>query len=162
MLSARLALAAPVLLASAPLASATQPVDPLRFFEGRTVTDGTMKILFHKPYHSHGVGTGRIENDGSLTLVQRIEDEGKPPHERRWRVWRDGPDRFKATMTEATGPVAIDRVGSDYRFRFKMKGHLSAEEMVTPLPGGTSARTHLKVRRFGIVVATGESTIRKL
>jgi hypothetical protein len=162
MLSLRLALAAPALLLGSPLASATQQVDPLRFFDGRTVTEGTVKILFHRPYHSRGIGIGRIENDGSLTLVQQIEDEGKPAHERRWRVWRKGHDSFTASMTQAIGPVTIDKVGDDYRFRFKMKGHLSAEEMVTPLADGRSARSSLKVRRFGVVVATTTGTIRKI
>ena len=44
----RLALAAAVSVLAAPLASAEQQVDPLRFFEGRTITQGTVKVTFHK------------------------------------------------------------------------------------------------------------------
>ena len=161
----RLAIAAPLLtIAATPLASASTQaqVDPLRFFEGRTETQGTVKVMFHKPYRTRSVGSGRIEPDGTLTLVQRVEDEGKPPHERRWRVQRTGPDQFRAFMTEAVGPVMIDKVGDAYRFRFKLKGNLNAEQMLTPLPGGRSARNSVKVKRMGITVATTDGTIRKI
>lgn len=159
----RLALAAAVSVLAAPLASAQQQqVDPLRFFEGRTVTQGTVKVMFHKAYWTRSVGDGRIEGDGSLTLVQRVEDQGKPPHERRWHVRRTAPGQFVASMSEAVGPVAIDRVGDRYRFRFRLKNNLRAEQMLTPLPDGRSARNSVRVKRMGITVATTEGTIRKV
>ena len=159
----RLALAAAVAVLAAPLASAQQQqIDPLRFFEGRTVTQGTVKVMFHKPYWTRSIGAGRIESDGSLTLVQRVEDEGKAPHERRWRVRRTSADQYLASMSDAVGPVTIDKVGDRYRFRFTLKGNLRAEQMLTPLPGGQSARNSLKVKRMGITVATTEGTIRKI
>jgi len=161
-LAASFAIAVPALVLASPLASASAQVDPLRFFEGRTETQGTVKVMFHKPYATRSIGEGRIERDGSLTLVQQVEDAGKPPHERRWRVRELSPDRFSASMSEAVGPVTIDRTGDSYRFRFKLKGNLSAEQMLTPLPGGRAARNTLKVKRMGIVVATTDGTIRKV
>lgn len=157
-----MAFAAPALLFAMPVASADVPVDPLRFFEGRTETEGTVKVLFHKSYRSHSIGHGRIGPDGSLTLVQRVVDDGKPPHERRWHVRRTAPGQFSATMSQAVGPVTIERVGDRYRFRFKMKGNLRVEQMLTPLPDGRSARTKAKVRRLGITVATTTGIIRKV
>ena len=102
--------------------------DPLRFFEGRTENSGTTKVVLHKPYRTHTISRGRIERDGSLTLVQRVEDEGKPPHERRWQVHQTGPGIYSGTMTDALGPVVIEKVGNGYRFRFKMKGNLGVEQ----------------------------------
>jgi len=163
MLVSRLALAATVSILASPLASAEERhADPLRFFEGRTETQGMVKVMFHRPYRTHSVGSGRIEPDGSLTLVQRVEDEGKSPHERRWRVRRTAPDRFVASMSDAIGPVAIDRIGDRYRFRFNLKGNFRAEQIVTPLADGRSARNAVKVKRMGITVATTEGTIRKI
>ena len=118
--------------------------------------------MFHKAYWTRSVGAGRIEQDGSLTLVQHVEDEGKPAHDRRWHVRRTAPGEFVASMTEAVGPVAIDRVGDRYRFRFRLKGNLRAEQILTPLPDGRSARNSMKVKRMGITVATTEGTIRKV
>lgn len=159
----RLALATPALLAAAPVASAEQSIDPLRFFAGRTEVDGTVKIMFHKAYKTHSVGNGVIGSDGVLTLVQEVRDEGKPAHERRWRVRPAGSGNFSAMMSEAVGPVTIERVGNDsYRFRYKMKGKLNVDQILTPLPGGRSASNVGKVRRMGVVVATTTGIIRKV
>jgi uncharacterized protein DUF3833 len=158
----RLVLASPILLLTAAPTAPGPEIDPLGFFEGRTEGRGTVKVMMRKAYKTRSLGHGRIERDGSLTLVQRVEDEGKPPHDRRWRVRQTGPGRFSATMTEAVGPVTIEKVGNRYRFRFKMKGKLSAEQWMTPLPGGRVARNSLKVRKLGVVVATTSGTIRKL
>src|SRR3954453_252963 len=157
-----LAVAVPALILASPLASAQPQVDPLRFFEGRTETQSMVKVMFHKPYRTRSLGSGRIERDGSLTLVQRVEDEGKAPHERRWRVRRTAPNRFIASMSEAVGPVVIDKIGARYRFRFKMKGNLRAEQILTPLPGGRSARNSIRVKRMGTTGATADGTIRKI
>lgn len=158
----RLALAAPVLLLASPVAYAGEQLDPLEFFEGRTETQATVKVILRKPYRTQSVGHGRIGGDGALTLVQKVKDEGKPTHERRWTVRRSGAEKFTASMSEAVGPVTIDRVGPQYRFRFKMKGNLQVEQMLTPEAGGRSAKSAIKVRRMGVVVATTNGTIRKV
>jgi hypothetical protein len=162
MLPLRLALLAATLLLTSAATSVSGEVDPLRFFEGRTLSQGRVKVMFHPDYATSSLGQGRIETDGSLTLVQRVVDDGKPPRERRWRVRQVGPGRYSGTMTEAVGPVTIDKVGDRYRFRFLMDGRLNVEQMLTPLPGGRSASNSTKVRKFGLVVATTEGIVRKL
>jgi uncharacterized protein DUF3833 len=157
-----IAIAAPFLLAASAPSPVERRLNPLDFFAGRTETDGTVKVIFKKAYHSRSLGQGRIEGDGSLTLVQRVEDEGKPAHQRRWRVRELGPGRYLGAMSEASGPVDIEQVGDRYRFRFTMNGHLSVEQWLTPLPGATAARTVSRIRRFGMTVATTEGTVRKL
>ena len=158
----RILLAVPILAAGAAPATAEPPVDPLAFFEGRTEGEGTMKVILRQPYTTRSVGHGRIEPDGSLTLVQKVTEDGKPPQERRWSVRRAGPNRFTATMSEAVGPVVIDKIGERYRFRFRLKDNLSAEQWLTPLPGGRAARNSMQVRRLGVVVARSSGLIRKL
>jgi hypothetical protein len=118
--------------------------------------------MFHKPYSTRSIGAGRIESDGSLTLVQRVEDEGEPARERRWHVRRTAPGEFVASMTDAVGPVEIERVGDRYRFRFNLKGNLHAEQILVPLPDGKSAHNSVRVKRMGITVATTDGTIRKV
>lgn len=135
--------------------------DPMRFFEGRTESESTVKIIMRKAYRSRTIGDGRIE-DGVLHLVQHVRQDGKAPYDRRWRVRQVGPGRFTATMSEASGPVTVEQVGDDYRFRFKMKGNLSVEQWLMPLPGGTAARSKLTVRKLGIVVGRSQGTVRKI
>jgi hypothetical protein len=145
-----------------PAPAAAGPTDPLRFFEGRTENVGTAKVLLHRPYRTHTIGRGRIERDGSLTLVQRVDDQGKEPHERLWKVRQAGPGRYVATMTDALGPVMIDQVGNGYRFRFKMKGNLGVEQWLKPMADGNSAESITRVRKFGMTVATSDAVIHKL
>ena len=158
--------AVPILLVAAAIPSSVAQAggagEPLRFFEGRTEMVSFVKVLSRKPYRSHTVGRGQIMGDGSLVLVQHINDAGKPPEQRHWRIRQVGPNRFAGTMSEALGPVNVQRVGGNYRFRFKMKGNLAVEQWVKPLPGGKLAQSKLTVRKFGIKVASSEGTIRKV
>ena len=153
--------AAAAALLSTPAVAATAN-HPLQFFEGRTEGSGTVKIMLKKPYRTHSIGHGRIASDGSLSLVQRIDDEGKPPHERRWHIRKVGAKRYSGTMSEASGPITIDEIGGRFRFRFRMKGNLSVEQWLTPVAGGMAARNSMTVRKFGMTVGTGTGVIRKL
>lgn len=135
--------------------------DPLRFFEGKTESVSTVKVIFKKAYRTRALGTGHIEN-GRLELVQRVERDGHPTKIRRWSIHQVGPNHYSGTMNEAVGPVDIQEVDGRYRFRFKMDGHLSVEQWLTPEPGWRSAGNSLTVRRFGIKVASSDGTIRKI
>lgn len=153
---AAIALSAPA--AAAPAASAS----PLAFFEGRTVSEGTTKIVLKKPYKARSQGVGRIEPDGTLNLVQQVQEGAEPRKERRWRIRQVAAGRFSGTMSEAIGPVIVEQVGERFRFRFRMKGGLSVEQWLTPLAGGMTARSTLVVRKLGVAVARGEALIRRL
>jgi len=149
--------------ATAPcFAGSEQGQGALHFFEGTTESASTVKVLMKKPYRSHWIGTGIIEPDGSLHLTQHVTDEGAPPKTRRWVIRQIGPHHFSGTMSEASGPVDVEEISGKYRFRFNIKGHLSAEEWLVPDPGGRSATTHISVRKFGFVVAAAEGIIRKV
>lgn len=135
--------------------------DPIRFFEGRTEGISTVKIIAKKAYRSKTVGKGTIAANGVLELTQRVEDEGKPAHSRTWKIREVSPGRWSGTMSEARGPVTIDTVGERFRLRFKMDGHVSVEEWLTPHADGRSASNKLTIRKFGIVVGSSTGTIRK-
>jgi hypothetical protein len=143
-------------------AAVAEPIKPLEFFEGRTESNGTIKIVLKKAFKSRSIGNGKIESDGTLTLIQRVEDEGKPPRERRWKIRQTGPKRFIGTMSEASGPITIEEIDGRYRFRFKMKGNLAVEQWVTPNPGGKTAKNTMTIKKLGMTVGTGTGTIRKL
>ena len=157
------ALAAAVVALHFPTAAGAEPLpDPMHFFEGRTESEGTIKVALKKPFRSHSLGRGRIQRDGTLVLIQQVKEGKSPVKERRWVIRQIGPGRYAGTMTDATGPVTIQRVGEGYRFRFRMKGGLAAEQWVKPLPGGLLASSRMTVRKFGLTVATSVGTIRKL
>jgi hypothetical protein len=121
-----------------------------------------MKVIFGKPYKTYSRSLGRIGADGVLSLIQRVDDEGKPEHERRWSIRQVGRGHYSGSMSEASGPIDIQEVDGRYHFRFKMTGHMSVDEWLMPMDGGRSAHTELAVRKFGLTVARGEAVIRKL
>ena len=92
-------------LAPPPLAAGTPVQSALKFFEGETRSDGTLKIMWGKQRRSRSVGQGTIRPDGSLSLVQKVDDEGKPPHERRWLIRPVAPGRYSGTMSQAQCPA---------------------------------------------------------
>jgi hypothetical protein len=134
---------------------------PLRFFEGRTETIGTMKAIMKRTHRVESIGHGTIGADGALTLVQQVRDEGEAPHQRIWHIHQVGPTQFAGTMTEASGPIVIDQVGEGYRFRFNLKGGLAAEQWLVPNRDGSSGSSVLTVRKFGMTVARSEATVRR-
>lgn len=142
-------------------AAAAGSIDPLRFFVGGTETQGTTKVLMHRPMRTSSIGHGQMRPDGSLVLVQRVQDEGRAPYLRQWEIRQIGPGRFAGTMSQASGPVAIVQVGDRYRFTFTMKGGMSVEQWLSPLPGGLSATSNMTVRKFGIAVASSTAIVKK-
>jgi hypothetical protein len=148
--------------AAAAAAVAATADSPMAFFEGRTLSEGSTKVVMRKTFKTRSHGLGRIEKDGTLVLVQQVEDGNEPKNERRWRIRQVAPGRFAGTMSDAVGPVSVDRVGQRFRFRFKMKGGLAVEQWLTPLADGITARSQLTVRKLGIAVAHGEAVIRRL
>lgn len=156
------ALAIAVSLAFAPFPAKAKSDDPIEFFSGRTESVGTVKIAMKKPFRSRAIGKGEVKADGSLDLVQRVEDEGEQPRERRWRMRRVAPGRYVGTMTDARGPVTVEEVGGRYRFRFRMEGNIAVEQWLTPMPDGRSARSVVIIRKYGIRVGGSDAVIRKL
>ena len=160
--SLSLRIAALALAISLPGPATAQVTDPMRFFEGRTESIGTVKIAVRKPYKSRAIGQGQIMPDGSLNLLQRVEDQGQLPKERRWRMRKVAPGRYTGTMTEARGPVTVEEVNGRYRFRFRMDGSISVEQWLIPAPDGRSATSKITIRKYGVLVGRSDSIIRKL
>ena len=152
------AVAAALLIAAAPAEAAFNPVD---FFHGRTHGDGVLKVIFQSPKKMSVDSEGMSETDGSLLLKQTIHEPEKPPRVRYWRMRQTGPNRFEGTLTDAASPVRVDVHGERIRIRYKGKDHLDFDQMLTPA-GAREVRNSMRVRRFGIVVARFEETIRKL
>lgn len=149
-------------LAATPCPAADISENPLTFFEGRTESVSNVRIVTKKPFRSRAIGRGVIRADGSLDLIQRVEDEGQLAHERRWRMRQVGPGRYAGTMSEAKGPVTAEEVDGRYRFRFRMDGSVLVEQWLTPMPDGRSARSTVSIRKYGIRVGASDGMIRKL
>jgi hypothetical protein len=152
------AFAALLLFIAAPAHAAFNPVE---FFRGPTQGEGTLKVVFKPAKIMRVDSVGTVEKDGSLLLTQRINEPGKQPRTRYWRLREAGPNRFEGTLTDAAGPVRVDVEGERVRIRYRGKDHLDFEQWLTPAGPGR-VTNQMRVRRFGIVVARFSEVIRKL
>lgn len=150
-----------LLAAQAPAAHA--PATPLeRFFVGRTEGAGTVHVLLSGRHAVRHRSVGRIDRAGALTMDELLEEEGKAPRRRIWRLVRAGGDRIGGTISDARGPVTGSVSGNVLRLRYRLAEGPSVEQRITLQAGGRSAANHMIFRRFGIVVARVEQVIRRV
>jgi len=151
-----------LLLALALAASAASAsFDPVDFFRGRTKGEGKLKVIFQasKAIDVESVGTDGA--DGSLVLKQIVTEQGKQPRTRYWRLRSEGGGRYTGTLTDAVGPVKIETDGGRIHIRYRSKDNLMFEQWLTPA-GSRRIDNHMRVKRFGIIVAHVDEVITKL
>lgn len=143
----------------APLAPTFSAQD---FFAGSTKGDGELKIILSRRRAVHVDGTGRITAGGELVLNQVVTEAGAGPKERKWRIRETSPGHYAGTLSDAIGPVMGDVAGNRLHLRFRMKGGLRADQLLDLSPDRQSAHNRMTVRKFGMVMATLDETIRKV
>jgi hypothetical protein len=144
------------------LSAAPGPTIPfqLGFFSGNSEGDGTLKLPFsHEQVHVRS--SGHLAHDGTLILDQAVAAGTKAVRQRQWRIREVAPGRYSGTLSDAASPVVGERIGDRLRLRFRMKGGLAAEQWLAVAPDGQTARNRMTVRKFGIVVARLDETIRR-
>lgn len=142
--------------------AAAPPFAPIAFFTGRTQGNGRLKVLLARTRSVEVDGEGRLQFDGSLMLVQRIDQAGKPVRTRRWSIRSTGAGQYGGALSDAVGPVVASVNGNVLDIRFAAKGGLRIRQWLALQPGGRVVLNHLVVRKFGRRVATLDETIRKL
>jgi len=121
-----------------------------------------LKVFASRARSVHVVGSGRLSPNGTLNLIQRVEQEGKKPRTRTWSLTPDGSGGYDSVLSDASGPVLVTVEDRRLHIRFKAKGNIRIEQWLALEPGGRVARNHLVVRKFGIRVAVLDETIRKI
>ncbi len=144
------------------LARAQPEFSPNAFFSGRTVGEGTLKVLIAGTSHTHVVGQGHVEPNGTLVLVQRIERGDELPQTRTWRIRQAGDaQHYTGTLSTAEGPVTGEVDANRLHLRFVGDGGLDTEQWLYLQPGGQVALNRMVVHKFGLTVAVLDETIRK-
>jgi len=134
--------------------------DPFVFFAGDSRGEASLRKLFSSPEPIHVRSHGQIES-GTLVLAQTIAEGDTPPRDRVWHIRAVGPDRFAGTLSDAAGPVSGEVEGNRLHLAFAMKGGVAADQWLTLAPDGRSAHNILVARKFGLVVAVLDETIRR-
>lgn len=153
--------AAAVLLATAPSAAPAQAArgfDPVVFFSGKTTGEGRLKKLFSSAQATHVTGRGRM--DGAvLVLDQTVTIAGEKTRERQWRLRAAGPGRWTGTLSDARGAVNASAAGAVLTIAYTSNEGMGILQKVTLAADGRSARNLMKVKKFGMAVATLDETI---
>lgn len=144
-------------------ADAAAPRFPLAaFFTGRTQGEGTFSVMTRGSRSIRVSSVGRIAADGGIALDQSVEEQGKAPRNRSWSLREVSPGRYAGSLSDAAGPIAGTATGNRLHLSFAMHDGMQAEQWLTLAPDGRSARSLIRVHRFGIIVAALDETIRKL
>ena len=144
------------------LQAATPATIAEQFFLGRTEGVGTVHIIMSGRHGVRVHSRGRLDRDGALLLEQVVEEDGKPPRRRSWRLVRSGPNRFTGTISDARGPVSGEVVGNILRLTYRSVEGPSVEHVITIRPDRRSAHNIPRFRRVGINVATVDEVIRRV
>ena len=136
------------------------PFDPIAFFSGRTHGEATLHILLGGSRHIVVDGVGEADGQGGLILDQRIAEEGKRPRLRRWVLHAAGPNRWTGTLSDAKGPVTVERTPAGVSIRYRTH---SGQDVAQTLqrPSGGDVDNHLTVSKWGIRLARLDETITK-
>lgn len=115
---------------------------------------GTVNVRVH--------GSGRTERDNVLVLEQVVNEGDKPARTRTWRIREVSPGHYAGTLSDAVGPVTGEQVGGRLHLAFTGTDGYGYQQWLTFASDGRSAHNVLQVRKFGVVVANLDETIRKL
>jgi hypothetical protein len=135
--------------------------DPIAFFTGETEGVGRLKVMFSRAKTMHVIGHGVLQADGMLVLDQTVTAQGDLPKVRQWRIRQTAPDHYAGSLTDASGPVRLDVTGDRLRIRYHAKGGLAFSQVLMLQAGGQVAHNVMRVRKFGMVVATIRETIQR-
>jgi len=158
---AALPLAACVPVPTLPPVAPQPRFDAIAFFTGTTVGTGKLRIVFHHGGATLVHGSGSVAADGTLVLVQRIEQSDKAPRTRTWRIRETAPGRYSGTLSDATGLVSGESDGNRLHLRFRMKSGPAVQQWLTLAPDGRSARNIMTVSKLGLTVAVLDEEIQR-
>lgn len=148
---------------SAAAVAASRNFDPIAFFNGSTEGRGTLKKALSGKQKTHVTGTGVVKADGQLIIDQVVKIEGEKTQTRHWQLREGKPGNYSGTISDAKGLVTAAVAGNQLNIKYKMKeGGYSVAQVLTMAADGKSVHNAMKIKKFGIVFATIDETIRKL
>jgi len=159
----RLTVAAASVLLSANAAPAAPALDLTAFFTGKTHAENVMKVAMQRRKSLIVDSVGGKGDRGDFVLIDTVNEQGKPQRTRKWIMKQAGPNHFTGSLSDAIGPVDVVINGDSATIRYLMRdGHVNILQQIRLQPGGRSLSNHVVARKFGLVVARIDGTIRKM
>ena len=157
-------LVAALVLASVTAApAATQKLDMLGFFTGKTHADNVIKIAFQAPHKLIVDSVGGHNKEGEFVLIDTVREEGKPVRTRTWVMHLVGPDHYSGVLSDALGPVDVVVRGDSATISYTMKdGHMKVVQQIQLQGDGKTLSNHTVAKKLGITFAHVDGTIRQV
>ena len=140
---------------------AGSPFDPVDFFAGHTKGAARLQTIIGSAHTVAVDSRGTRDSRGGLVLVQKIAEQGDAPRLRKWILAPEGKDHWTGTLTDAEGPVRVDRTATDVVIRYRMHGGAEVEQHLQRPPNGI-VENHITVTRLGIRLAALDEQIHKV
>lgn len=132
---------------------------PANGFAGESEGHGSLKLLFRKPRAFHVRSVGSAREDGGFELRQTVVFAGKAPTTRTWMITTVRPNYYRATLSNAPGPVTGYTVGPRLFLRYRVKGPLVMHQALTLLADGKTIDNVGTVTLLGLRVGHLHETI---
>ena len=128
---------------------------PEQFFAGKTHGWGVVQTRGGRPSQRFEVdGVGETAADGSFHLAQTVRWGDGHATRREWVMRADGPQRYRATLTDAKGPVQGDVRGNVFHLRYRMAApDVMMEQYLYLQADGQSVLNTAMVTAMGLPVA---------
>ncbi len=115
------ALTAAAVVATTP-SPASEPLDPVAFFEGATRGVGTLHVRGRNRQRFTVTGRGEREPGGAVRLSQAIRWEDGRVDRRVCRMWRVGPGEWRGRGTDMLGEGRAEAVGDTVVLTWRRAG----------------------------------------
>ncbi len=133
---------------------------PEQFFIGLTHGNGVQATRGRADRAFHVTGVGRIANDGTFILDQKIRYADGATDERSFRVRHINDHDYTGTLTGVAGPVSARVDGNSFHVRYLIrKPAVTMDQWIYLQPDGVTALNRSTVRILGIPVAHLSETI---
>ncbi len=136
--------------------------DPVAFFTGRTEGSGTLDEVMASPRAVRVSSIGTLRAGGLFVMDQTVDIAGDPTKRRQWQLRQAVPGRFTGTISDARGAVTALVAGNTMRIDYTMTNGMKVQQVLTCSADGRTVSNAMKIRKFGIRVATLAETIRKV
>ena len=133
--------------------------DPVKFFIGKTTSDGVIENPAGKPTACIKTETEGTFKDGIIYIEQDLYPEGGKKNHRSWQLHQIDEHHVDATANDIDGIAHGLLYGNNFSWTFRLKlpqrkfiRHLRMSQNMYLMPDGKSMIIRSVLRKFGITV----------
>ena len=133
--------------------------DPVKFFIGKTTSDGVIENHAGKPTARIKTETEGTLKDGIINIEQDLYPEGGKKNHRSWQLRQIDEHHVDATANDIDGTAHGLLYGNNFSWTFRLKlpqrkfiRHLRMSQNMYLMPDGNSMIIRSVLRKFGITV----------